>query len=196
MKKLLLIATLVAFAVFAKGQNGYQNNASSSYGTLYHAFKFDIGIGYAIPQNNIGGTNGGATFTLQPHYRLSDGFALGLRMEAAALGNENNNSGDIKVTGLVSGCLTGEFYLSKGGFRPFIGFGAGAFTQENATGNTNDNNNNSNVQLSSRTTSFGVFPEIGFEAGHFRMSADYDMPGSSNNYVAFKLGFFFGGGRK
>ncbi len=200
MKKLLLMATLVAFAVFAKGQDGYQNNTSSP--TLYHDFKFDIGLGYAKSQTNtLGGKNEGATLTLQPHFRLSDGFALGLRLEAAALGNENNsnNSDNVKLTGLVSACLTGEFYLTKRGFRPFIGFGAGAFTQENATGNINNNNNNndnSGVQFSSRTTSFGIFPEVGFEWGHLRISADYDMPGNNNNYYAFKLGFFFGGGRK
>jgi len=28
------------------------------------------------------------------------------------------------------------------------------------------------------------------------MSADYDIAGNSNNYLAFKIGFFFGGGKK
>jgi hypothetical protein len=185
MKKSLLLSAFIGFSMFASAQS-----------TDFRAFKFDIGIGGALPSDGSG-TQGGATFTLQPHYRLSDGFALGLRMEAAAIGYKNNETGDVKVSGLVSACLSGEFYLSNRGFRPFIGGGAGLFDQETGSGNTNSNNNiSSNVTLSGRTINFGVYPVLGFEAGHFRMSAEYDVTGQNNNYVAVKIGTFFGGGRK
>ena len=189
MKKLILLAVLAGFTSLVKAQS-----------QDFHSFKFDIGLGFASPSNGSG-TQGGATFTLQPHYRFSDGFALGFRMEAAAIGYKDNSTGNVKVSALASGCLSGEFYLSNKGFRPFIGAGIGEFDQETGTGNINnnnnsDNNNNGGVKLSGRTTNFGGYPVLGFEAGHFRMSVEYDFTGNSNDYVAIKIGSFFGGGRK
>ncbi|HWZ03360.1 MAG TPA: hypothetical protein VNX40_07075 [Mucilaginibacter sp.] len=185
MKKLIVLALLAGFTSMVKAQS-----------QDFHSFKFDIGLGYALPSNGSG-TQAGATFTLQPHYRLSDGFALGFRMEAAAIGYKNSLTGDVKVSALASGCLSGEFYLSNKGFRPFIGAGIGEFDQETASGNTNNNNDNNNgVTVSGRTTNFGGYPVIGFEAGHFRMSVEYDFTGNGNNYAAFKIGTFFGGGSK
>jgi hypothetical protein len=183
MKKLILLATLIGFTTLVNAQS-----------QDFHAFKFDIGFGYALPTYGSG-TEAGATFTLQPHYRLSNDFALGLRMEAALIGYKNNQTGVFNVSALASGCLSGEYYLSDKGFRPFIGAGVGLFDEESATVNSNNYNNNSGG-LSGRTTNFGAYPVIGFEAGHFRFSAEYDIAGNNNDYVAFKIGAFFGGGRK
>lgn len=189
MKKLFLLAVLAGLASLVRAQS-----------QDFHSFKFDIGLGYALPSNGSG-TQAGATFTLQPHYRFSNDFALGFRMEAAAIGYKNSLTGDVKVSALASGCLSGEFYLSDKGFRPFIGAGIGVFDQESASGNTNNNNNNTNnnnngLTVSGRTSNFGGYPVLGFETGHFRMSVEYDFTGNSNNYAAFKIGAFFGGGRK
>jgi hypothetical protein len=185
MKKILLLIGFMAFTLLSKAQS-----ASTSSGNTYHAFKFDIGLGYAIPSSGSGsGVKAGATFTLQPHYRLSDDFALGLRLEGAALGYEDDN-GKTKVSIMESYCATGEYYFAKGGFRPFIGAGAGLFDQSSLQAS------NGNATLVNGATNFGFFPEAGFEAGHFRMSADYDIAGNSNNYFAIKIGAFFGGGKK
>jgi outer membrane protein X len=184
MKKLLLSLTWVFTAFFAKAQS-----------PDYHTFKFDLGIGYALPSDGSG-TQGGATFTLQPHYRFTDDFALGLRIEAAAIGYKNGATGNVKISALASSCLSGEFYLSNGGFRPFIGAGLGVFDQETASGNTNNSNDNSGVNVSNRTLNFGGYPVVGFEVGHLRISVEYDLTGNGNNYAAFKLGTFFGGGKK
>src|SRR6185437_8395746 len=127
MKKLLLFSTFIAFAFLANAQS-----------TSYHAFKVDVDFGYAIPgsSTNTGGSNSvkaGATFTIEPHYRLSDQFAIGLRIEAAALGYAaKDGSGGYsraKVTALGSYCATAEYYLSDNSFRPFVGAGVGLFTQ-------------------------------------------------------------------
>jgi outer membrane protein W len=181
MKKLFLLTALIALTTLLKAQS-----------TTYKAFKFDIGIGYAIPTAGSGNDKkGGATFTLQPHYRLSDDFALGLRFEGAGLGRVNNaDANETKVELVLSYCITGEYYLAKSGFRPFIGAGTGVFSQSTA------HNNSGTVTFVAGGSSFGFFPEIGFETGHFRMSADYDIAGNNNNYFAFKIGFFFGGGKK
>jgi hypothetical protein len=186
MKKSFLIFALLGIALSSKAQS----NTTASPADTYHAFKFDIGLGYAIPSSASGsGTKAGATFTLQPHYRLSDDFAIGLRLEGAALGYEDD-LGKVKVSILESYCATGEYYLVKGGFRPFFGAGAGFFDQSSLKAS------NGSATLISGGTNFGFFPEVGFEAGHFRMSADYDIAGNSNNYLAIKIGFFFGGGKK
>jgi outer membrane protein W len=182
MKKIFLLITLVGFTLLAKAQS-----------TDFHAFKFDIGSGYALPQG-ASGTQSGATVTFQPHYRLSNDFALGFRFEAAVIGYENSVTGDVKFSALASGCLTGEYYFSDGSFRPFMGAGIGIFDQETASANVN--NGNSNVSVSDRVSNFGGFPEVGFETGHFRLSVDYNVAGNNSDYLAFKVGFFFGGGHK
>src|ERR1700743_206120 len=98
MKKLIIIPMLLLFAVLAKAQSDN-----------YKAFKVDIQVGYAIPSasSGDGGTKAGVTFTIHPHYRLSDDFALGLRLEGAGLGYENQGSDDAKIALLRSYCLTG-----------------------------------------------------------------------------------------
>jgi len=182
MKKLLLLPVLFALSLMANAQS-----------TTYHAFKFDLGIGYAIPNGGgtSGGTKAGVTITLQPHYRVSDDFALGIRFEGAGLGYVNTAvSSGTKVYILTSYCFTAEYYLTQTGFRPFIGAGGGLVNQEHAASGSGYKG------LVSGGSRFGGFPEAGFEVGHFRMSIDYDVMGNNANYLSFKIGGFFGGGTK
>lgn len=182
MKKLLLLPLLFAFSLMANAQS-----------TDYHAFKVDLQVGYAIPSGSSGsgGTKAGATVTLQPHYRVTDDFALGLRFEAAAIGYVNKAvSTDTKVYLLTSYFFTAEYYLVHSGFRPFIGAGGGLVSQESAQAGSGYNG------LVSGGSRFGAFPELGFEYGHLRVSADYDAMGKGADYFAFKIGAFFGGGTK
>jgi len=181
MKRIILFAVLAGFTFLVHAQS-----------TEFHAFKVDFGVGYASPSQ--GNTVAGGTFTLQPHYRLSNDFALGLRVEAAAI-LYKNGSGQKQGSAIASGCLTGEFYLSDGGFRPFIGAGVGPYDQATISGN-NGSGNGGGPNVSPRVINFGAFPELGFEAGHFRFSVEYDATGGYNNYFAVKIGTFFGGGRK
>lgn len=184
MKKLLLFASLIGAAFFANAQS-----------TTYKAFKVDVDFGYAIPSSGSGnGVKAGATFTVEPHYRLSDDLALGLRFEGAGLGYQdiNGTTNKTHVSLLISYCPTIEYYFMKGGFRPFGGAGAGIFTQQSVTGSSTG----SGAVLVPSASKFGVFPRLGFEAGHFRMAASYDILGNNSNYLAFTIGFFLGGGRK
>jgi outer membrane protein W len=185
MKKLLLISALICAGFIANAQS-----------TTYKAFKVDIDFGYAIPSAGNGtGTKAGATFTIEPHYRLSDDLAVGLRFEGAGLGYEedNGNGGTkVKVSILSSYCPTLEYYFAKGGFRPFGGVGLGVFSQQSVT----KSNSGNGATLVPGASNFGFFPRLGFETGHLRVSATYDIAGNNSNYVAFTLGFFFGGGKK
>ena len=181
MKKLLLFAALISVSFFANAQS-----------TTYKAFKVDVDLGYAIPSDGTG-TKAGVTFTVEPHYRLDDAFAIGLRFEGAGLGYDNQTDKQAKVSLLTSYCATAEYYFMKGGFRPFAGGGLGFFSQK-AIAETDNSGDNSTIRASA--TKFGVFPRIGFEAGHFRMAATYDILGNNANYTSFTLGFFFGGGSK
>ena len=184
MKKLLLLSLLISAA--------FMTHAQTSTAT-YKAFKVDLDLGYAIPSVSTGsGTKAGATFTIEPHYRLSDALAIGFRFEGAALGYEQNNgtTNKVKVSLLTSYCPSLEYYLSNGEFRPFVGAGAGIFSQQSVTAT------GGNATLVPGASSFGVFPRVGFEAGHFRMSASYDIVGNNSSYLAFTIGFFLGGGKK
>jgi len=207
MKKLMLIAVLSCLSLMATAQSSTPSTSSES---KFHKFKFDLTIGYAIPPSTStsAGDNikAGATFVLEPHYRLGDGVALGFRLQGAALaygntsGSGTGTSGSAQVSAIYSYTPTLDLYLANGGFRPFIGGGAGLYYQGSigVTGSAQGTSNTGYVSLGSK---FGFFPRAGFEIGHFRISAEYnvlgnDANGNSSNYAAFNLGFFFGGGRR
>jgi hypothetical protein len=196
MKKLLLFSALAGLAFAADAQSTTNTKSTSDSGApTYHQFKVDVDLGYASPSSG-NGTKAGATFTIEPHYRLSDDFALGLRVEGAALGYETiNTSGNkkIKASLLTSFSATADYYLANGGFRPFIGGGAGFYTVQAVAGNSE-----SGTVTTSRpgSTNFGFFPRIGFEASHFRLSGAYNVVGNSSNYASITIGFFLGGGKK
>jgi hypothetical protein len=182
MKKLLLFSALIGFAFLAKAQS-----TTSTTSTTYKAFKVDIGLGYAGPSS--GTAEAGAAFSIEPHYRLSDDFALGLRLEGAALIYKRSD-GSTKGSLLTSYCPSGDYYLSNNSFRPFVGAGLGIFDQESVSSNSGG------AGLVAGGAKFGVFPRVGFEVGHFRLSADYDIIQSATNYFAIGIGAFFGGGKK
>jgi len=194
MKKLLLLAALIGSALFARAQS-----------SDYKPFKFDIGIGYAIPTTSdastFGTTKAGVVFTLHPHYRINDALAVGLRFEGAGLGYENPGTSTVNVSLLYSYCATVEYYLLHGGFRPFVGAGAGFYVQSKIDSVSSNSSNNNTYNVQNQGTKFGFFPEVGFEAGKFRLYAAYNVLGKTdlgqnNSYLSFNIGFFIGGGRK
>jgi len=207
MKKLLLLLSLVGLAALANAQSPPPPSSSES---KFHKFKVDLTLGYAIPPSNSNTAGdkikAGATFVLEPHYRVADAIAIGLRIEGAALaygntsGSGSGTSGSANVSAIYSYCPSIDIYLMNGGFRPFIGGGAGIFNQGSVSvsGSDQGTSNTGYVSLGSK---FGFFPRAGFEIGHLRLSAEYDVlgndaNGNSSNYAAFNIGFFFGGGRR
>jgi outer membrane protein W len=183
MKKLLFLSAFIAILFTASSQS-----------ESYKAFKVDVGFGYAIPSGGSG-TKGGISFTIEPHYRLTDEIAVGVRFEGAAIGvvtEDANGESNVDVSLLNSYCATGEYYFKKSGFRPFAGAGLGIFTQSSVSINTGGGD----PITVPGVNKFGFFPTLGFEAGHFRMSGSYNILGEDASYLAFKIGFFLGGGKK
>lgn len=184
MNKFFMTAVAIMAVVFTNAQTEQ----------TFKPFKVDIAVGYALPAG--GGSKAGALFAIEPKYALNDNLAVGLRIEAALTaqgnftGNETSN-GDVKASS--SYLATVDYYLNTNGFRPFIGTGAGIFTNASA---------NMSVQSTSEVKSgskFGFAPRIGFEAGHFRTAIEYNFAGKTqtidHNYLGLKIGFFLGGGR-
>jgi len=207
MKKLFLLFSLVGLTALANAQSTTTPSSSES---KFHKFKVDLTLGYAIPPSNSNTAGdkikAGATFVLEPHYRVADAVAIGLRIEGAALaygntsGSGTGTSGSANVSAIYSYCPSIDIYLMNGGFRPFIGGGAGIFNQGSVSvsGSDQGTSNTGYVSLGSK---FGFFPRAGFEIGHLRLSAEYDVlgndaNGNSSNYAAFNIGFFFGGGKR
>lgn len=161
----------------------------------FKPFKVDIAVGYALPAGS--GAKAGGLFAIEPKYALNDNLSLGLRVEVAAtaqgnLVNGQMDQGDVKASG--SYLATADYYFNTNRFRPFVGGGAGLYT--NASANLDPQASTDDIQKGSR---FGFAPRAGFEFGHFRTGVEYNFAGKTasinHNYLGIKIGFFFGGGR-
>ena len=169
--------------------------AAISNAQTFKPFKVDIATGYAIPGGE--GSKGGVLFAVEPKYAVNDNISVGLRMEAAVTArasvdaNGDLKEGDVKAS--ASYLLTGDYYFNTNKFRPFAGAGAGLFKVAGAEITSTDTED---VQTGSK---FGFAPRVGFEFGHFRMAAEYNVIGKTgeikNSYMGIKFGFFIGGGR-
>jgi outer membrane protein X len=174
----------------------------------FKAFKFDLAIGYAKPTGSSSTDStttisGGILIALEPKYAISNNLSVGLRFETSLSGSANISldtasfSGTQSAKSVSSLILTGDYYLTSTTIRPFIGGGAGMFFTGGLSANFADSIPNS--ADAGAGTKFGIMPRVGFEAGHFRVAAEYNFVGKVNgtayNYIGFKIGFFLGGGR-
>lgn len=161
------------------------NVAKAQTDTTYKAFKvdFDFGLGAAI------------VATFEPHYRLSDKSALGLRLQGALTGSFFNPDAYTSV------CFTGDYYFNRGKKEGSVlllaGAGLGVFT-ENQTVTTFGYNTGMYQSSTSdmNNTNFGAFIRFGIETGHFRTTIEDNYTGGTDNYACLNIGFFFGGGKK
>jgi len=174
----------------------------------YKKFKVGLGLGYAVPSKG----SGGVLLYLEPMYRIQDNLTVGLRIETAALVGEipTGASGSLDASAVGSYTLNGQYYLGSGSsFRPFVGVGLGMFSVAAASTDING----TNVQIAAASTSFGFYPRIGFDLGHFNLSIDYNLipeQTSSLNlgglglitttqnfsYIGIRIGASIGGGKK
>src|SRR4051812_15597929 len=120
MKKLLTVLCLVALTTFTiKAQE-------------FRKFKVGIGTGFVKPAGK--GSSGGILLYLEPAYRATDNFQVGLRFESAlvARGSATDTNVDLKVAAVNSYTINGQYYFSNENFRPFVGIGTGLYSLASA----------------------------------------------------------------
>lgn len=176
-------------------------------GQNYKPFKLGIGIGYAMPSDG----GGGVLFEIEPAYRISDEIAVGLRLGSAAMARAIGES-EASVSGNGSYSVNGQYYLSNGSFRPYVGVGVGVFALASGSATVNTTSGSATASAASETK-IGFYPRIGFDLGHFNINLDYNIIGAStpdvvatsgtvevddikNSYLGIRIGGFFFGGRK
>lgn len=170
----------------------------------FKAFKLGIGLGYAVPGAGEG-AGGGVLFYLEPAYRASKEFLVGLRLESAVIARGVQGIGENEVAGDVSSnmsyTLNGQYYFTNDYVRPFIGIGGGLFSL--AAVEVNTNAGTPDAEDVGAETRFGFYPRVGVDVGHFNLTLDYniipatDVPGGgqvTNNYFGIRAGFSIGGG--
>jgi len=188
-KLLLLVAVLVAGIASANAQS--EN---------YKAFKVDVGALYAIPGGD--GVKSGAGFYIEPKYNLTDNIALGLKMEWAVMGAEEQEGMSVDISALGSYQITGDYYFGDSKVRPFVGLGAGIYSMGTAEFNAVEMAANNDMGTIDYGSKFGFAPRAGLLLGHFRLGMEYniitgiDSALESRNYLSFKVGFEIGGGKK
>lgn len=167
----------------------------------FKKFRVSAGAGYAT---GSGYSSGGVIATVEPGYRISDRLTLGLRGEVAAIarGYLNSASVDLDVSAVRSLTLNGIHYFMGDVIRPLAGVGAGLYLlsgMEYKIGVSGPS------EEKGKDSKFGFYPRIGAELGHVSFTIDYNivpkttLPDGAefrNSYVSFRLGVFFGGGRK
>ena len=164
----------------------------------FRAFRVDLNYGYALASKKSINSNG-LSGTLEAKYAFDDALSIGLRFETTALptltldpfGNYYDNGA---VRALQSTFITGDYHFNANQLRPFLGLGVGYYGSASYL--------IENEMISQTTPSsgkFGFMGRGGFDFWHLRLAAEYNyagkVEGQSNNYLALKLGFFFGGGR-
>ncbi|NOS94262.1 MAG: outer membrane beta-barrel protein [Cyclobacteriaceae bacterium] len=179
---------------------------NASYAQEYKKLKVGLGFGYAL----AGGENSesGLLYSIEPAYRISDKISIGIRAEAAIIkrGGLSRFPSTMDFASISSFTVNGQYFLNSSAIRPFVGAGVGVYsfgaytTVVTILGQTNQK-----VSVSYPSESvFGFYPRVGFDFGHLSVSADYNIVASSkndvaeltNSYLGFRVGFFFGGGKK
>lgn len=169
-------------------------------------FRVGLDLGF-VPAN--GGA--GILFSLEPKYNIADNMNVGLRLGAAAIARDVQESGlttsaKIAANGSYVGTYDYYFHNSDGSFAPYVGAGFGYYSLVNVEVDDIENSDNIVVETTGKT---GGLVRAGFEWGKFRMGVEYniipdsdlqDLDGNiigtaSNSYLGIHLGFYVGGGR-
>lgn len=198
MKKLLgvLIALLVMQTAYSQTEG---------------KFRYQMDMGFAAPKD--GGI--GALVYVEPQVLLLDNLALGLRMGATGLAKDvtyydipDDYDGEIAANLSVSGTANYYFNFGEGKVAPYVGAGFGYYALSNIDIEDTDIDE---YEIGDLEASFAWAPmvRVGVELNKFRIGAEYNFVPSSNlqnvegnvigkatnEYFAFTLGFFVGGGR-
>lgn len=184
MKKVFTFAILVALSLGAFSQT-------------YKPFKVDVGGLYALPSGDD--YKAGAGFYLEPKYNITDNLSAGLKMEWAVIGASDIAGMDVSISAIGTYQLTADYYFGTNKVRPFVGAGAGIYTLGTAEVSSAETSFSEDVDFGNK---FGFSPRAGLLLGHFRLGLEYNVITGiedgmqSKNYLALKVGFEIGGGKK
>lgn len=167
----------------------------------YKPVRVGLGLGYANPSGS--GAKAGVLFYLEPGYRVSDQILANLRIEGAVVArgfaDAVGESVEVDVAAISSYTLNGQYYFSNNNFRPFAGLGFGMYSLAGNSISIDGGDGDTEIELEAESK-FGFYPRVGFDAGHFTLSLDYNIipesDGIKNNYLGIRIGGFIGGGRK
>ena len=172
---------------------GYTANAQD------RSIKMDGSIGGAM---TFGGVKSyGISAAVEPKYFFNKRISAGLRLEGDVLfGGKIETDAqnvDVQMTSRAAQLIKGEFYLTEGKTRPFIGLMGGRYTQANI------GSSSSGSATIKAGVYFGYAPELGVTFNNFRISGIYHIvPGTDlvsvssgspieveRNYFVLTMGF-------
>ena len=156
----------------------------------YTDFEWDIvRFGYVIP-SGVDGVSSWFSIGTEPRYNLKDNISIGVRWEIALYGasDELGSSVDLGAAGSVA--LIGDYYFNtESSKRAFAGFGVGSFGGFSVEVDGEE-------QEGDVGSSIGIIPRVGYEFGHLRLSAEYNLTfdDAVPNYLSINLGITLFGG--
>ncbi|MDB5241637.1 MAG: hypothetical protein JWP57_2262 [Spirosoma sp.] len=170
----------------------------------FKPLKLNLSVGYP--------TSGGILLSLEPKYGVSDQIDVGFRYELGLMGRPyviDGQEAQSELRASSSYLITGNYLLSSGTFRPFVGAGVGLFTLVSISFSEAGGSTDAGISGGSK---FGGMLRAGFKANHFVFGLEYNavpktrgvLVGTSganlnyqrpNSYVGIKVGIDIGGGR-
>ncbi len=173
MKKLTLVfLTLVLLGTesFAQAEN-YQN------------VRFDFGFSFPIPMSSR--LSGGFGFTLEPKFQVTDKLTIGGRvgfyfMSGNGLGyidayDFDETNLELSVGGAVNASALGEYFLTEGRARPFVGMGLGYYVGGAASVSAVTIGGPEADVSADAYASPGISPTLGFHFGVLKLTVSYHL---------------------
>lgn len=174
-------------------------------------FRYQMDLGFAAPKG--GGI--GALVNFEPQILVLNNLAIGMRMGVVGLAKDvtyytipEDYNGEIGANLSISGTANYYFNFGNSKVAPYVGAGFGYYALSNIEIENTDFDQN---EVGDLRASFAWAPmlRVGVELDKFRIGAEYNFIPSSNlqnvqgevigkatnEYFAFTLGFFVGGGR-
>jgi len=174
MKKLFTITFLILGIMSINGQEQGK-------------FRVGLDLGYVFEKD------GGALFSIEPKYNITDNSNIGLRLGTAASIGISDADANISILG------TYDYYFNsqESSISPFLGVGLGYFV----LGDIGGSGLGVAINLGEQ---FGALVRGGVELGKLRIALEYNiLPKSDlefgesikNSYLGASIGFYVGGGK-
>ena len=168
----------------------FMNSNINAQAESYTDFEWDIlRMGYVIP-SGVTGIGSGFSVGSAVRYNLKDNISVGLRFEGAIYGSDDVLGSNVSLGLAASYALMGDYYFNtESSKRAFAGLGIGYFkgASVEVDGTTGTGGEGSSI---------GFIPRVGYEFGHLRLSAEYNLAldDAVPSYIGIQLGITLFGG--